>query len=180
MFGEMSDEHPACRPIDKLLAECDVRHERRSGPGGQHRNKVATAVVIEHRPTGVRAEANERRSQADNHREAVRRLRLRLAMEVRSSGANTAESGAENDKPSELWRSRAMGGRLAVNPGHEDFPALVAEALDCLAQVEFEMGDAAEKLQITSSQLVKLLKLEPAVWQLVSDERRRRGLKAYH
>ena len=61
-----------------------MRHERRSGPGGQHRNKVSTAVVITHRPTGVRAEANERRSQAENHREAVRRLRVRLAVEVRS------------------------------------------------------------------------------------------------
>ena len=168
----MSDEHPACRTAEKLRVECDVRHERRSGPGGQHRNKVATAVVIEHRPTGVRAEASERRSQAENHREAVRRLRLRLAIDVRSP--------SPRDGVSDLWQSRSAGGRVAVNPGHDDFPSLVAEALDRLAADEFDMATAAEKLGVTRSQLVKFLKLDPAVWQFVSHERGQRGLKAYY
>lgn len=168
----MSDEHPACRAAEKLRGECDVRHERRSGPGGQHRNKVATAVVIEHRPTGVRAEASERRSQAENHREAVRRLRLRLAIEVRSQSPREVVSA--------LWQSRSAGGRVAVNPGHEDFPSLVAEALDKLAVADLDMATAAEKLGVTTSQLVKFLKLEPAVWQFVSSERSQRGLKAYY
>ena len=36
--------HPAALPFDALLKECEVRRLRRSGPGGQHRNKVETAV----------------------------------------------------------------------------------------------------------------------------------------
>ena len=53
--------HPALCKIEQLRDECEVRFQRRSGPGGQHRNKVETAVILIHAPTGVKAEANERR-----------------------------------------------------------------------------------------------------------------------
>ena len=49
--------HPAAHDLERLLADCDVRFTRRSGPGGQNRNKVETAVVLTHRPTGLVAEA---------------------------------------------------------------------------------------------------------------------------
>lgn len=169
----MSDVHPSCLPVEKLLAECDVRHERRSGPGGQHRNKVSTAVVLTHRPTGLRAEANEERSQADNHREALRRLRVRLAVEVRSEN-NTAA------RTSELWQSRVSNRRLAVNPGHEDFPALLAEALDAIAAAEYDVSAAAESLGISASQLMKFLKDAPTAWASVTETRRQRGLRPLH
>jgi RF-1 domain len=168
----MSDAHPACLSVETLLAECDVRHQRRSGPGGQHRNKVSTAVVFTHRPTGLRAEANERRSQAENHRAALHRLRLKLALELRSE--------VPADVPSELWRSRTKAGRLLVNPEHDDFPALLAEALDAVAGAEFDLPAAARVLEITASQLMKFLKEVPAAWAAVNDARRQRGLRALH
>jgi len=169
MFGIMSRVHPACLPIETLLAQCDVRHERRSGPGGQHRNKVATAVVLTHRPTGLRAEANECRSQADNQRQALRRLRLRLAVEIRSTSLDK--------EPSALWRSRVRGGRLAINPSHDDFPALLAEALDALIAAECDLAPAASWLEITATQLTRFLQLEPAAWRRLNDCRRQRGLR---
>ncbi|MCY2992774.1 MAG: peptide chain release factor-like protein [Planctomycetota bacterium] len=52
--------HPAALAIDQLLRECQIVRTRRSGPGGQHRNKVETAVVITHLPSGVKGEASER------------------------------------------------------------------------------------------------------------------------
>ena len=168
----MSEVHPACWPVEELLGDCDVRHERRSGPGGQHRNKVSTAVVLVHRPTGLRAEANERRSQAENRREAVRRLRVRLAIEVRSS--------VPREGPSELWKSRVSGGRLAVNPGHDDFPALLAEALDGVLLAEYDVTAAAELLGVRMSQLVKFLKEEPVAWGNVNAGRRQSGLRPLH
>jgi RF-1 domain len=167
----MNRVHPACLPIDELLAQCEARHERRSGPGGQHRNKVATAVVLTHRPTGVRAEANERRSQAENHAEALRRLRVRLAVDVRSPVLG---------ETSALWQSRVSGERLAVNPAHDDFPALLAEALDVLIATEYDLSAAAARLGITATQLARFLQHEPLAWAGVNEGRRQRGLRPLH
>src|SRR6202161_2135061 len=76
-------EHPAALDPELLAAECDFRATRRSGPGGQNRNKVETAVILTHRPTGISAQASERRTQGENRRVALHRLRLELAMMVR-------------------------------------------------------------------------------------------------
>jgi hypothetical protein len=176
MFGAMTSAHPASLSNDELLAQCDVTRLRRGGPGGQHRNKVETAIVIIHRPTGLRAEANERRSQAENQREAIRRLRLRLATEIRSSPADTDNTVA----PSLLWQSRCAGGRISINSAHDDFPTLLAEALDFVTAAEFDMALAANALGISTTQLVRFLQVEPPAWMAVKAARRQRGLRPLH
>ena len=161
--------HPSALPIDELLRDCDIQRTRRSGPGGQHRNKVETAIVIEHRPTGLRAEASERRSQKQNQDTAAFRLRVSLALNVRTEHDDHAALSA-------LWRSRCRGGRISVNPTHEDFPTLLAEAMDVIASCDIDIPDAAARLTCSTSQLVKLLKLEPKALERVNAEREARGL----
>ena len=75
--------HPAALDPEALDSECEFRATRRSGPGGQNRNKVETAVILTHRPTGIRAEASERRTQGENRRAALTRLRIELALAIR-------------------------------------------------------------------------------------------------
>lgn len=159
--------HPAALDDDSLLAECEVQRTRRSGPGGQHRNKVETAVVVTHRPTGITAEASERRSQEDNRQQAVHRLRVKVAIELRTRAG----------EPSPRWRQRVRGGQIAVNPDHTDFPALLAEALDHLAAREYDTAMAAEALGVTPTQLIKLVRLAPAALESLNEERTARRLR---
>src|SRR5262245_57099790 len=67
----------------RLLAECDIHLHRTGGPGGQHRNKVETAVRLVHRATGLIVTAGETRSQYENKAQALWRLREAIAATVR-------------------------------------------------------------------------------------------------
>lgn len=164
----MSAPHPAGLPDGELLKACTVTRLRRSGPGGQHRNKVETAVRIVHEPTGVTAEASERRSQEENRRAALRRLRGKLSLEVRLPLERTAPSGA--------WTARCHDGKIRVAAEHPDFPVLLAEALDTLQHFAWDVTAAAGFLGCTPSQLMKLFRREPGAFELVNRNRREQGL----
>ena len=161
--------HPAELPTEKLIQQCAFRRQRRSGPGGQHRNKVETGIFVRHLPSGVEASATERRSQEQNRRQALFRLRIRLALEIRQLSNELAA-------PSSIWQSRNVGGRLAINRLHEEFPAMLAEALDVMHIEDYDVKKAAEQLLCTSSQIVKFLRKQPEALQLVNAARSKRNL----
>jgi protein subunit release factor B len=61
-----------------LKKQVIVETYRSSGPGGQRKNKVETAVRLKHLPSGLTVIATEHRSQAENRKLAFERLRERL------------------------------------------------------------------------------------------------------
>jgi len=65
---------------------------RSSGPGGQNVNKVATAVTLRHRPSGVSVTVQDSRSQAMNRK--IARERLLDAIEDRQRAARRAQIAA--------------------------------------------------------------------------------------
>lgn len=198
--------HPACQDDQALLAQCALHKSRTTGPGGQHRNKVETAVNLHHLPSGVLAQASERRSVTDNKRVALRRLRLQLAMDVRCP-VPVGEIG------SSLWSSRRRGpakpvqeasdpvldalgvklrpgaalaaigagpkgapaGRISCSPDHSDYPSLLAEALDVIADARWDHRKAAVRLGVSASQLLKLVKDYPPALVKMNAERAKVG-----
>ncbi len=161
------DQHPASLEHDTLLKGCRIQRLRRSGPGGQRRNKVETCVRVTHIATGLRSEASERRSQAENLRMALERLRLLLALQIRMK---------RTEIPSPLWQSRLRGEQISVRSSHQDFPSLIAEALDILAEEGWDLAHAARKLRVSTSQLVKLLRQEPRALQQLNQHRQAANL----
>lgn len=164
--------HPASWPEDQLLKGCEIVRSRASGPGGQNRNKVETHIEIRHLATGLVGQAGERRSQEENRKVALRRLRLALAVGVR-------EPVARGDVRSEAWKrhSDESSGRLRCSEKSPDYPALLAEALDVLADCGWEASEAGIRLGVTGSQIVRLVEKYAPAHIVMNEARRSRGLR---
>ena len=63
---------------EELLAQCEVKTFRSSGPGGQNVNRRETAVRLRHLPSGIVVTCQEERYQLRNRRIALAKLRAQL------------------------------------------------------------------------------------------------------
>ena len=79
------------------MKDVKIQFFRASGPGGQHRNKTASAVRLTHLPTGLVVEATEERCQHKNRAVAFQRLETRLQnlAAERRAAAKRAAHGAK-------------------------------------------------------------------------------------
>ena len=67
------------KTLEVFERDIEFQAIRSSGPGGQHVNKVSSAVRAKHIPTGVQALVSESRSQHQNKKLAINRLKEQLA-----------------------------------------------------------------------------------------------------
>lgn len=167
----MNDDRGLSLTPEELLAECEVSTKRVSGPGGQHRNRRDSGVVLRHRPTGTLAQATERRSQHQNRAQAIRRLRRRLALTVRRPVRT------EMFEPSPELRSILPGSGQRVGPSNHRFWAGAALLLDLFAACDGAVAETAGLLGLTTGSLSRLVASDPGLLEAANGIRADRGLR---
>jgi hypothetical protein len=171
---------------DALVAECDVHIYKASGPGGQHRNKVSSAVRLRHRPSEVTAVANDSRSQHTNRRNAVRRLRVNIACRCRTPRL-LDPSPTLPEEIASCFFVPTKGPKLAppvtrkLQVGKKDvrFVPLAAMLLDWLDAAEGRLGTVAEMLGVTGGNITKVLQAERHLFSAAQEIRKQHGQKPF-
>lgn len=162
-----------------LLADCNVHLHRASGPGGQHRNKVSSAVRLHHCPTGLTAQANESRSQHENRRRATGRLRMKLACMIRRPVDLAASPPPVVTECIFAPRGRKNAPLRRLEIGRKDrrFWRVAAHLLDLLTAADGRVRAAASALGITTGNFISLLRSDRHLWAAAADIRKRCGGK---
>ncbi|MFA6568392.1 MAG: peptide chain release factor-like protein [Victivallales bacterium] len=142
----------------ELSALCRMQAFKSSGPGGQKVNKTSSAVRLIHNPSGIEVTSSESRSQHENRHHALKKMRMKIALEIRSDekkDIDNFEIGVSNPK----------------------YPLFSALLLDSLDDYGFRIRDCAQFLRLSTGQFVRLLEKDPEIWRKVNSERKTRGLK---
>lgn len=148
---EMSDE--------ELSAFCKLQAFKSSGPGGQKVNKTSSAVRLTHNPTGIEVTSSESRSQHENRHHALKKMRMKIALEIRSDGKKGID-------------------KFEISVSNPRYPLFAALLLDSLNDYGFRIRDCAQFLHMSTGQLIRLLEKDPEIWRKVNSERKTIGLKA--
>ena len=144
-----------------------MENYRASGPGGQKRNKTSSAVRITHLTTGVSAIGTESRSQHDNRRKALSRLRVELALTIRREVTKA--------RPAWWHEVTTAIGRLHVSPRSDHFAPAIAIIFDALEASTGSLPDAAALLGTTTSNLLDTCAKSPQVWAALQRLRQHHG-----
>ena len=125
---------------------------KRSGNGGQKRNKTSSAVRVILKDFNISAEDCTERSQKLNRSKALQKLRHKLAMSVRQEPVEKAIT--------------------VYAPSNDKYPLFLAQLLDILESVDFSFKECGIKLKLSSSQVEKLLRKDTVLWQYVQNRMR--------
>lgn len=155
---------------EALLAQCRWDTFRSGGPGGQKRQKTSNGVRLVHVPTGIAARATEFRQLTVNKLHALRRLRLKLAIELREPIDLTAFA------PPTWFETIRHANRIEVSHRHPLFPPAAGLVLDLLEALQGNPAHVAVNLGVSTSAVIRLLETEHALWQAANALRQRFSL----
>ncbi len=166
---------------EQLLQQCARHIYKASGPGGQHRNKVSSAVRLQHEPTGITGHGDDSRSQHENRRLAFKRLRMNLACKLR-----IPLDPAKDSLPDVLWecvhkakkpRPNQAGSRLSVGRRDHRFWHVAAIVLDLIDAREARLSEVSATLGVSTGNLVRFLKGQRHLFATCQELRKQHGRK---
>jgi hypothetical protein len=157
---------------EKLLRDCKIDPYQASGPGGQKRNRIYSAVRIIHLKTGLSTIAEESRSQIENKARALRRLRSLIALHIRQDCLSKQFEIAQEVR--ELFQPDCP---LRINVKNPLYPIFSATIMDAIFLQEGRIGDACAMLKSSSGQLGRILKRDKELFIAVNRLRGHFNLK---
>ena len=155
---------------DALLSQCRWDQFRGSGPGGQKRNKTSNAVRLTHLPSGVAVTAGESRSLGENKLYALRRLRLKLAADLREP------VDLVRFQPPDWFLTVRHGTHVEASHRHPLYAAVGGLVLDLLAALHGNPAAVAVNLGVSTTAVVKVLENEAVLWTAANRIRADAGL----
>ena len=146
-----------------LLKDCRVDTYKSPGPGGQRKNKVATAIRLVHEPSGISAQGRQTRSQQRNKTLALRNLRMHIACAYRQP--QDLRQLAVPDRIAECFQRSARPAssghvklRLSLPSGNRCFWPVAAFVLDVFDAAEGQLSTASRALGISTANLAAFLR----------------------
>ncbi len=184
----------------QLVDDCDVAAYKASGPGGQHRNKVSSAIRLTHRPSGIVAHGNESRSQHDNKRIAIKRLRMHIACQMRTDYSPNGEiptslrecmfvpkqqkakkpPADQREKTGTEPTLRDSLMKLKVGKRDRRYWPVAAIVLDVFDACQGALADTAANIQISTGNLSSFFKSERHLFTAAQTIRKQHNQKPLH
>lgn len=130
---------------EELSRRCRWEFFKGSGNGGQKRNKCATAVRATLEEFNLSVSDCSERSQYRNRANALRKLRISLALAVRIKPATPPL-------------------RSVCSQNSVDYPLYMAHVLDLLSENNLDYRIVAPQCGLTPTALLKKLAKDPVVW----------------
>ena len=136
---------------ETLSALCRQDFHKASGHGGQKVNKTSSAVRLTHIPSDITVVCSESRSQRENRKIALKKLRKAAALSLRQDPVDAFPSDAERKTPPS--------------------PANQARYLPWLARILDHLYAGRLAPGYSTNGLRRLLKRDTEVWRYLSERR---------
>jgi hypothetical protein len=155
-----------------LLAACRTDLYRGSGPGGQKRNKTSNAVRLTHIATGLQVTATESRSLKLNKLHALRRMRIKLAADLREP------IDLLTFTPPDWFQTLRHEEHFEVSHRDPLFAATAGLILDLFAALHASPSAVGIDLGVSTTSVIRFLESETAFWSAANLIRKNEGLAA--
>lgn len=146
---------------EELMKECRFDAMRGTGPGGQKRNKTSSAARVTHLESGLSAFDDVTRSQHQNLKHALDKLRGEIAVNLISGEGEPTPGIPLAPVP---------------KPNSRNYFLWLGKIFDALLATDFQMPEAAARFECSPSHLIRIVAKDEFAWQKLAEARQRRKM----